>query len=98
MGCMLSAALTMKSLTFDDFRTSCIPPVDIFNPTINPDRKYKIELNTLLSNNSLIFFLVSDKRYMKWLTTLKMCVQVNEQCTREEVNALLEAKGFYFLL
>ena len=35
---------------------------------------------------------------MKWLTTLKMCIQVNEQCNREEVNALLEAKGFYFLI
>lgn len=35
---------------------------------------------------------------MKWLTTLKMCVQVNEQCTREEVNALLETKGIYFFL
>ncbi|CAO1424341.1 unnamed protein product [Diamesa serratosioi] len=72
MGCMLSAALTMKSLTFDDFRTSCIPPVDIFNPTVNPD--------------------LSDKRYMKWLTTLRLCIQVNEQCSREEVNALLKAK------
>lgn len=94
MGCMLSAALTMKSLSFDEFRTSCIPPVDIFNPTINPDCKFNFNFTCYQIFQFLfILFIVSDKRYMKWLTTLKMCVQVNEQCTREEVNALLEAKG-----
>ena len=72
LGCMLSAALTMKSLTLDEFKTTCIPPVDNFYPTVNPD--------------------VSDEKYMKWLSTLKICLQANQQCHREEVNSLLEAK------
>lgn len=50
LGCMLSAALTMKTLSLDEFRTTCIPPVDNFYPTINPDvseEKYMKWLSTL---------------------------------------------------
>lgn len=72
LGCMLSAALTMKSLSLDEFSTTCVPPVDNFYPTINPD--------------------VSDEKYMKWLSTLKTCLQANQQCHRHEVNSLLEMK------
>lgn len=72
LGCMLSAALTMKSLSLEEFRTTCVPPVDNFYPTINPD--------------------VSEEKYMKWLSTLKTCLQANQQCHRDEVNSLLETK------
>jgi glycerol kinase len=72
LGCMLSAALTMKTLSLEEFRTTCVPPVDNFFPTINPG--------------------VSEEKYMKWLSTLKTCLQANEQCHREEVNSLLETK------
>ncbi|CRK94497.1 CLUMA_CG008002, isoform A [Clunio marinus] len=37
LGCMLSAALTMKILSLDEFKTTCVPPVDNFYPTINLD-------------------------------------------------------------
>lgn len=50
LGCMLSAALTMKTLSLDEFKTTCIPPVDNFYPTINPDvseQKYMKWLSTL---------------------------------------------------
>jgi glycerol kinase len=50
LGCMLSAALTMKSLSLDEFKTTCIPPVDSFYPTINSDdseQKYMKWLCTL---------------------------------------------------
>ena len=50
LGCMLSAALTMKNLSLDEFKTTCIPPVDNFYPTINPDvseEKYMKWLSTL---------------------------------------------------
>lgn len=50
LGCMLSAALTMKTLSLDEFRTTCIPPVDNFYPTINLDvseEKYMKWLSTL---------------------------------------------------
>lgn len=72
LGCMLSAALTMKTLSLDEFKTTCIPPVDYFYPTINPD--------------------VSEEKYMKWLSTLKTSLQINQQCHRDEVNSLLETK------
>lgn len=73
LGCMLSAALTMKTLSLDDFTTTCIPPVDNFYPTINPD--------------------VSEEKFMRWLSTLKMSLQASQQCHREEVNLLLETKN-----
>lgn len=50
LGCMLSAALTMKSLSLEDFKTTCVPPVDSFYPTINPDvseQKYMKWLSAL---------------------------------------------------
>ena len=72
LGCMLSAALTMKSLSLEDFKTTCIPPVDSFYPTINPDN--------------------SEQKYMNWLCTLKTSLKVNDNCSREEVNSLLETK------
>lgn len=72
LGCMLSAALTMKTISLDEFRTSCVPPIDNFYPTISPD--------------------TSEEKYMKWLSTLKSCLQVNGQSHREEVNSLLETK------
>lgn len=34
LGCMLSAALTMKKLSVDEFRSTCIPPIDTYNPSI----------------------------------------------------------------
>lgn len=51
LGCMLSTALAMKTLSLDDFKTSCIAPVDYFYPTINADvseQKYMSWLTTLL--------------------------------------------------
>lgn len=72
LGCFLSAALTMNSLSLDEFKTTCVPPVDNFYPSINPD--------------------FSEEKYMKWLATLKTCLQSNEQCHPEEVNSLLETK------
>lgn len=50
LGCMFSAALTMKSITLDEFRTTCVPPVDNFHPAVNPDvseQKYMKWLSTL---------------------------------------------------
>lgn len=72
LGCMLSAALTMENLNLDEFKTTCLPPVDNFHPRVNPDD--------------------IEKKYMKWLSTLKTCLQANEQGPREEVNLLLESK------
>lgn len=72
LGCMLSAALTMKSLSLDDFKTSCVPPVDSFYPKINSD--------------------ISEKKYMNWLSALKMSLQANDNCSNAEVNSLLETK------
>lgn len=69
---MITAALTMKSLTLEEFTSHCVPPVDNFHPAIHPD--------------------ASEQKYMKWLSTLKTCLQANEQCQREEVNSLLESK------
>lgn len=37
LGCMLSAALTMKTLSLDEFTTTCNPPVDNFHPKISND-------------------------------------------------------------
>lgn len=50
LGCMLSAALTMKRITLEEFKTSCIPPIDNFYPTISGDsseQKYMKWLMTL---------------------------------------------------
>lgn len=50
LGCMFSAALTMKSISLDEFRTACVPPVDNYHPTVNPDvseQKYMKWLSTL---------------------------------------------------
>lgn len=73
LGCMLSAALTMKTLSLDEFKTTCRPPVDNFYPAISPD--------------------VSEEKYMRWLSTLKTCLQVNGECHRQEVDTLLETKN-----
>lgn len=37
LGCMLSAALTMKNLSLDEFKTNCVPPIDLYNPSILED-------------------------------------------------------------
>ncbi|KAG5671570.1 hypothetical protein PVAND_001763 [Polypedilum vanderplanki] len=39
LGAMLSAAITMKCISLEDFKTTstCVPPIDSFNPTINSD-------------------------------------------------------------
>lgn len=50
LGCMVSAALAMKTLSLEDFKTTCVPPVDSFFPTVNPDvseQKYMKWLSTL---------------------------------------------------
>lgn len=50
LGCMLSAALTMKTISLDEFKTTCVPPIDNFYPTISPDtseQKYMKWLSTL---------------------------------------------------
>lgn len=73
LGTMLSAAITMKCISLEDFKTTYVPPIDNYNPTIKCD--------------------LSDQRYVKWLSTFKTSLCVNEQKNRgEEVNTLLEAK------
>jgi len=72
LGCMLTAAYAMKNISLDEFKATCVPPIDYFSPAINAD--------------------ASEEKYMKWLQTLRVSLQVNQQCHREEVNTLLEAK------
>lgn len=39
LGTMLAAGLSMKILTLEHFQTHCIPPVDVFQPSIGDARK-----------------------------------------------------------
>lgn len=49
LGCMLSAALTMKKISLNDFRTTCVPPIDVYNPSILEDASEQKYLRWLTS-------------------------------------------------
>lgn len=73
LGTMLSAAITMKCISLEEFKATYIPPIDCYNPTLNSE--------------------LSDERYVKWLSTFKTSLYVNEQIeNRAEVSTLLETK------
>jgi glycerol kinase len=49
LGCMLSAALTMKNLSLEEFKSTCVPPIDVYNPNTLEDaidQKYMRWLTT----------------------------------------------------
>lgn len=72
LGSLLSAAITMKCISLDDFKSSYSPPIDNYYPALNAD--------------------LSNERYVKWLSTFKTSLYVNEQKHREEVNSLIDDK------
>jgi glycerol kinase len=55
LGTMLSAAITMKCLTLDDFKNSHMPPKDNFYPTISSDKSNERYVNWLSTFKKSLF-------------------------------------------
>ncbi|XP_058812458.1 glycerol kinase-like [Topomyia yanbarensis] len=59
LGTMLAAGLAVEVLTLDDFRTSCIPPIDYYTPVLSSSqrdmkfRKWKVAVDRCLNFDSV---------------------------------------------
>lgn len=64
LGAMLAAGLAMKILTLDHFRTYCVPPVDVFQPSIGDAREYQL-FNPFKNLNLRLFNFYRTRRSIR---------------------------------
>lgn len=96
LGAMLAAGLSTNIFTLDNFGDSCVPPIDILQPTMNENRKilHIVQCISYARFKFNCYISEKDMKYQNWLSSVRKCLNFSQSCASDiQSQFLYETEG-----